>query len=219
MVPCGFIFLFTPPAISEFHGGWCSPARSVVLPAPAVHLVVLLLLFLRGWCLALGFQLLRGRGNSTGGTSRLRGFLACGVKPSVGWALQQTPAPTRLGPASLGSPCSSQTRQLFQARPRSDQGELCCSGEASCPAPRSRATCDTGAAVLGPALMPSGLSLHTRGSGPGLHSPPWCCHLPSNNPWTPTSRSPSLPGPPRLGVSHWWAWRPVWCVCTLEEVF
>lgn len=103
------------------------------------------------------------------------------------WAgpCSRPPPPVRLGPAFLGSPCSP--------RPT------------SCSRRGSGRTLPLRRGLL-PGLMPpchrrcSSLSSPDafraqpphQGSGPGLRSPPWCCHLPSNNPRTPTSRSPSL---------------------------
>lgn len=142
------------------------------------------------------------------------------------WAgpCSRPPPPTCLGPASLGSPCYSQTRQLLQARPLSDQRELCCSGEASRPAPRPRATWATGAAVLCPALPAFG----TQPPHQGLRS--WA-PLPSIFlQTTPGHRHPGAlhSRPLRLAFNPWWAWghsgsqtRVVWLYFggPLEEVF
>lgn len=54
--------------VLEFDRGWCSPAGSVVLPAPLPSICWFCFCSsFSGWCLALDFQLLRGRGNSAGG--------------------------------------------------------------------------------------------------------------------------------------------------------
>lgn len=173
MVPCGFIFLFTPP-------GRLGILRRLAFPcwgsgssrSPPFHLGVRFLLFLRWVVFGAWFSAAPGQGDSTGGTSRLRGFLSCGVKPSVGCACSRPPPPTRLGPASLGSP--RPPRPASCSRRGSGRTLLLGRGLLPSPVPLCplcpRATWAIGAAVLCPALMPSGLSLHTR--APVLGSAP-----------------------------------------------
>lgn len=115
--------------------------------------------------------------------------------------------PTRLGPASLGGPCCPQTHQLLQ-RGHALIRENPAAQEQ--PPARPVPPCPLCHRSCGSLSCPeaSGPSLHTRDSGPGLPSPPRGCPLPSNNPWTPTSRSPSPPGPPCLvpvtvGLATW----------------
>lgn len=194
-------FSFLCQVTSEFSGGRCSPAGSVVLPAPLPAPVVLLLPLLRGVVFGAWFSAARlwGRGIPLGGL-HVSVVLARGVKPSGGWALQQTLTPTR---RALAAHAAHSRPASGSGRPLPAQGGRCCSGEAFAqpppppPCPRSHPCCRS----------PSSPAAFGAQSTPGRRS--WA-PLPSlvlsssfKHPWTqrPGARPPrsSRPGSQSLG--------------------